>query len=94
LLCIENAVPKGIVMNIACGGTISVNDIYYNIAKALESNLKPNYLPERPGEIKNSYADISLATATIGYKPVVTLEEGLQKTVSWFRSHVKSGNIA
>jgi len=85
LLCIEaeNA-PAGIVMNIACGGTISVNDIYKNIAGHLKSSLQPNYLPERPGEIKNSYADISLATKTIGYKPAVSLEDGLKKTVDWF----------
>jgi len=85
LLCIENeGMPKGIVMNIACGGTISVNAIYKNIAAALKSDLKPNYLPERPGEIRNSYADIALASGTIGYKPVVSLEEGLKKTVEWF----------
>lgn len=87
LLCIENSVPKGIVMNIACGGTISVNDIYENIAKALGSDLNPNYLPERKGEIKNSYADIALAAKTIGYQPVVSLEEGLKRTVEWFVEH-------
>lgn len=87
LLCIENkSIPKGIVMNIACGGTISVNDIYKNISTQLKSSLKPNYLPERLGEIKNSYADISLAKKTISFKPVVSLEEGLQKTVNWFKT--------
>lgn len=86
LLCMENEnIPKGIVMNIACGGTISVNDIYTNIATALQSNIKPNYLPERPGEIKNSYADIALARQTIGYQPAVNLEEGLRRTVNWFK---------
>ncbi len=90
LLCIENTkVPKGIIMNIACGGTIAVNAIYKNIATQLQSALKANYLPQRPGEIKNSYADISLAQKTLGFKPVVTLEEGLTNTVEWFVSAVK-----
>lgn len=87
LLCIETEnIPKGIVMNIALGGTISVNAIYKNIASQLKSDLKPDYLPERPGEIKNSYANISLAQKTIDFSPVVTLENGLQKTVEWFLS--------
>jgi UDP-N-acetylglucosamine 4-epimerase len=87
ILCIEcETAPKGIVMNIALGGTISVNDIYKNIATQLESTLKPKYLPERPGEIKNSYADISLAEKTLAFKPVVSLKDGLVKTVNWFKT--------
>jgi len=87
LLCIEKeSVPAGIVMNVACGGTISVNAIYKSVATELNSNLDPEYLPERVGDIKNSYADISLAGTTIGFKPVVSLEEGLKRTISWFKS--------
>jgi UDP-N-acetylglucosamine/UDP-N-acetylgalactosamine 4-epimerase len=83
--CIEAAdLPKGIVMNIACGGTISVNDIFRQVASALKSEVKPQYLPERPGEIKNSYADIGLASKTIGYSPAVSLSDGLKRTVDWF----------
>ena len=88
MLCIETPdVPKGIVMNIACGGTTAVNEIYRNIAGAFGSSIEPNYLPERPGEIKDSFADISLARKTIGYAPVVTLKEGLQLTVQWFKAN-------
>lgn len=90
LLCMEKAaLPKGIVMNIACGGTISVNDIYRHIATALGSDQKPAYLPQRPGEIKNSYADISVASSQINYSPVVSLQEGLHRTVQWFISKAK-----
>jgi UDP-N-acetylglucosamine 4-epimerase len=88
ILCIENEkLPKHVVMNIACGGTISVNEIYNHIANLLgKSNIKAQYLPERPGEIKNSFANISLATQTIGFKPVATLQEGITKTVGWFKN--------
>jgi UDP-N-acetylglucosamine 4-epimerase len=88
ILCIENGqLPKHTVMNIACGGTISVNEIYNHISKLLDkTNIQAQYLPERPGEIKNSFANISLATQTIGFAPVTTLQEGLSKTVSWFKN--------
>ena len=49
-----------------------------------------NYGPERSGDIKHSLADISKAEAAFGYKPVVHFEEGLKKTVEWYRSEMKS----
>ena len=93
MLCIAaDDIQKGIVMNVACGGTISVNAIYDAVAAALKSEMRPQYLPERPGDIKDSYADIGLAGQAIGYKPVVSLEEGLKKTVEWFEYRHKTSN--
>jgi UDP-N-acetylglucosamine 4-epimerase len=89
LLCVEKEnIPLQTVMNIACGGTISVNEIYRQVAMQLnKADVQAIYLPERPGEIKNSYADIALAQKTLGYQPLVTLEEGLKKTVNWFKNN-------
>ena len=91
LLCIEKEnLSLNAVMNIACGGTISVNQIYKSIAAQLgKTDTKPVYLPERPGEIKNSYADISLAEKILGYEPVVSTEDGLIQTVNWFKKEVQ-----
>lgn len=86
LLAVETrGIPSGLVMNIACGGTISVNEIYKNISALLrKDDLPPRYLPERMGEIKDSYADISLAKSVINYEPKISVLEGLKKTVNWF----------
>jgi UDP-N-acetylglucosamine 4-epimerase len=74
------------VMNIACGGTISVNDIYKNISSLLEkSDTDPIYVSERKGEIKDSFANIALAKETIGYEPIVDIHTGIKKTVSWYK---------
>ncbi|MBS1652591.1 MAG: NAD-dependent epimerase/dehydratase family protein [Bacteroidetes bacterium] len=87
LLCIENSnLPKNVVMNIALGGTISVNEIFHQIVNILKSDIKPQYLPERIGEIKNSFADISLAKQALNYVPIATLQEGLINTINWFKS--------
>ncbi len=87
LLAIQtDTLPKSTVMNVACGGTISVNEIYKKVAEFLDKlDFPPNYLPERRGEIKDSYADISLAQKTIHYNPIVSVSDGLQQTVNWFR---------
>lgn len=82
--------PKNMVMNIACGGTISVNEIYQKIAGFLKKdNIPAVYLPERKGEIKDSYADISLAARTINYAPQVSVTDGLQQTVAWYSSKMR-----
>lgn len=85
LAIISSNMPVSSVMNIACGNTISVNDIYRHITELLnKTHIIATYCPERKGEIKDSYADIALAEAIINYKPLATVVQGLEKTVAWF----------
>jgi UDP-N-acetylglucosamine 4-epimerase len=44
------------------------------------------YGPERAGDVKHSLADISLAEQYLGYKPNVGFEEGLSRTIEWYRN--------
>jgi nucleoside-diphosphate-sugar epimerase len=46
------------------------------------------YGPERGGDIKHSLADISRAESALGYQPKVEFEEGLRRTVEWYREQV------
>jgi UDP-glucose 4-epimerase len=48
------------------------------------------YAPEREGDIRHSLADISLAAKALGYQPKVSFEEGLQRTVEWYRGESKA----
>ncbi|PYX54079.1 MAG: LPS biosynthesis protein WbpP, partial [Acidobacteria bacterium] len=50
---------------------------------------KPKYSPEREGDIKHSLADISRAQKSLGYAPKVNFEEGLRRTVAWYRTQMK-----
>lgn len=85
-ICTEG-LPASTVMNIACGGTISVNSIYTLIAEYLhKDNIKPTYLAERKGEIKDSFADISRSQQLIVYSPSYTVEEGIKRTTEWFKA--------
>ncbi|TDI28640.1 MAG: SDR family oxidoreductase [Acidobacteria bacterium] len=76
----------GKAVNIACGLRISVNDLAQRIAAACgHDDLPPRYEDGRPGDVRHSLADISLAGKLLGYKPEIDLEEGLKRTIQWYR---------
>lgn len=78
---------QGSVVNIACGEKITVNEIIAMINAKLGKDIKPNYVPQRAGDVKHSLADISLAGQLINYKPVVRFEQGLEKAIDWYREN-------
>jgi UDP-N-acetylglucosamine 4-epimerase len=85
LAIVNDRLPASTVINIACGGTISVNEIYKNVSNLLgKSHISAIYEPERKGEIKDSYANINLAKELISYEPIVSVIEGLHNTVKCF----------
>jgi len=78
----------GEVVNIACGDRVTVNQIIERINKLLGKNVKPHYVPSRPGDVKHSLADISQAEKIIGYTPLVRFYEGLEKAIDWYRKNL------
>lgn len=73
------------VFNISGGNRVSINELYWNIANILGIDKEPVYVSDRPGDIKNSYADIFRAEKMLGYRPKFRFKEGLKETVDWFR---------
>jgi ubiquinone biosynthesis protein len=51
-------------------------------------NVAIKYVPSRPGDVKHSLADISLAAKVIGYKPLVTFKDGLEKAIDWYKHNL------
>jgi len=85
---IKSAVTPGIkceVFNVACGKAYSVLDIVKYVNKILEKDIKPAFGPIRPGDAKHTLADISRAKKLIGFKPEIGFEEGLKKTIEYFK---------
>ncbi len=79
---------KGIgeVMNIANGDRITLNELLEVIKKITDTPAaSAEYLPERSGDVKHSQADNSLAKAYLGYENLVNLEEGLVRTIDWWK---------
>jgi UDP-N-acetylglucosamine/UDP-N-acetyl-alpha-D-glucosaminouronate 4-epimerase len=83
----ENA--SGEVINVATGGRISLNKLFTTIRDLVTAKVEPLYAPPRPGDVRDSQADISKARRILRYEPSVSFEEGLARTVAWYRdSHV------
>ena len=78
---------NGEVCNVACGEHVTVNQVIAEINKLLGTNVKPRYVPERPGDIKHSWADIELAGKLLGFKPVVGFNEGLRRAIDWYKAN-------
>jgi len=88
LLAARAKETHGQVVNIACGEAITVNAIIAKINELLGKDVKPAYVPPRPGDIKHSLADITAAGDLIDYKPVVLFQEGLEKSIDWYRHNL------
>lgn len=77
----------GEVLNVGCGARISVNELARVMADSMgRPDLVPIHMPERAGDIKHSFADLTKTSATIGYKPIVGFEAGLRVTMKWYQS--------
>jgi UDP-glucose 4-epimerase len=83
------AESAGRVFNLATGSRIDLNQTFEALKKLTGFSGPVKYAPERSGDIKHSLADISRAEKHLGYKPHVKFEEGLKKTVEWYRSQMK-----
>jgi UDP-glucose 4-epimerase len=79
---------SGKVFNIACGERISLNEIIVVLNRLLGTSLQPIYEPVRAGDVKHSLADISRAKEGLQFEPSVSFEEGLRKTVEWYRTTI------
>lgn len=78
---------RGRVLNVGGGQKpTSVNQILAIVARLTGSGPEPIHEPPREGDIRLSEADISLARSLLGYDPSVGIEEGLRRTVEWFRT--------
>ena len=84
LACTARATP-GQVINIACGRRYTVNTLFANLRNLIDVPLSAGHTHSRPGDIRHSLADISKARGLMGYQPKIDFEEGLKKTVAWFK---------
>ena len=96
LLACHAAAEKvaGKVFNIACGCEHSLNRLYEMLAGLIRYKEPPRYAPPRLGDIVHSQADISVATQGLEYWPHVSFEEGLRRTVQWFRESLAASPLA
>ena len=86
LLACEAPNVAGEMMNLAVGGRISLNQLVRTLNEIIGTNLTPIYKQARAGDVRDSQADISKASTLLGYRPIVSFEDGLRATVEWCRA--------
>jgi UDP-glucose 4-epimerase len=80
----------GIAVNCACHGQITLNYLVQKVNDILGKNITPEYATPKAGDIKHSFASIEAAEKSFGYKPSVYFDEGLCKTVDWYKRVLKA----
>lgn len=75
------------VYNIACGHQTSLLELFDSLNKEAKMGLQPVLGPERKGDVKHSRADITKAKKLLCYEPEISVEEGLKKTLNWYKTN-------
>ena len=76
----------GKVINVGVGRSYTLNETISLLNGIFGQQVRPRYDLPRKGDVLHSLADISLARLALGYEPRVSFEEGLRRTVDWFKS--------
>jgi UDP-N-acetylglucosamine/UDP-N-acetyl-alpha-D-glucosaminouronate 4-epimerase len=78
----------GKTFNVACGGQLSLLDLVAAINRVLGTKIEPIFAPPRTGDVRDSLADISQATKVLCYKPEIDFDEGLRRSIEYYRTLV------
>jgi nucleoside-diphosphate-sugar epimerase len=76
---------SGRVFNVATGTRFSLNETFRILSRIIGYSEEPRYAPPRAGDVKHSLADISRTQAALGYQPTVDFENGLRRTIEWYK---------
>src|SRR5438874_9763697 len=92
LLAIKSPASQsaGQVFNVATGARVDLNETFQLLKKIIGFKGDVKYGPDRAGDVKHSLADLSRTEKCLGYKPKINFEEGLRRTVEWYRGQQKA----
>jgi UDP-glucose 4-epimerase len=80
----------GQIFNVATGKRADLNEAFQLLKKITGYAGDVKYAPSRSGDVKHSLADLSRTEKHLGYKPAIDFEEGLRRTVDWYREQQSS----
>ena len=90
LLALEKDVEPGTVINVGGGDRISILALYRSMAKISGVGADPLHAPRRAGDVRHSLASLDRARSLLGYEPRVPFEEGLARTMAWYKSRLSA----
>jgi nucleoside-diphosphate-sugar epimerase len=77
---------SGEVINVATNGRVSLNQLFRSLRDMVGASVDPIYENARAGDVRDSQADITKAAQLLGYKPLVSFDQGLKNTVDWYKA--------
>lgn len=86
--CLASDKAAGEAFNIGAGGREFLIDIYNDLCEALGKDIEPKFGPERPGDIRDSNADISKARELLGYAPEYDFKTGIGLAIDWYKENL------
>ena len=86
--CLAPKEACGQAYNIASGGRVGLMEVYQTLCDLLGRQIDPEYVADRPGDIKHSHADISKARELLGYQPQYQFADGIVLTIDWYRQNL------
>ncbi len=86
--CAAPCDATGDVYNVACGGGEQLIDVLDVLQAALGTHIEPDFQPPRPGDVRDSRADITKAQRALGYDPTFSFADGIQCAIDWYRENL------
>jgi UDP-glucose 4-epimerase len=74
---------SGRIFNVSAGAPVTVNALAETIGRLLDKPVERRYLPPRPGDLRDSWADVDEGRRVLGYEPGIELVEGLRRTAAF-----------
>jgi UDP-glucose 4-epimerase len=88
LLAAEAEGVAGQFFNVACGGRYTLLDLLGRLKETTGSDIEPLHEAARAGDVRDSQASIEKASSDLGYGVTVDFQEGLRRTVDWYRQQI------
>jgi len=87
LRCIERPMDCGVTLNVGSGRATTIMEVAQMLQRTMGSNVDPHVTGEyRIGDIRHNYADISRLQSAIGFRPSISVEEGIQRFAEWVQT--------
>ena len=81
--------PSFEILNLGGAETTQLADLVRWLAEELAVESRIQYLPDQPGDVPITYADVSKASRVLGYSPKVPIREGLRRFVGWYKQQAR-----
>lgn len=79
------------IFNIGGGSRVSINEVVSIMESIIKERIDRIYLDRAKGDVRNTWADTSRASEELGFKPAVSLEDGLGMEIEWYSSYLSLG---